>query len=122
MILANRSTCLEYVGQQPKQFYSCDLDLGIFTCAVTGVTAGHLLSPLWEGAAFVSQVSLYTSSFLVECQISAICPALLAVQQIRCRSHCELLHVQQMPAEHQQINHTAQSWGILCIWDVAELL
>lgn len=42
------------------------LDLGMFTCAVTVVTAGHFLNPLLEGAAFVFQVSLDTSSFLVE--------------------------------------------------------
>lgn len=47
-------------------FYSCDLDSGIFTCAVTVVTVGHFHNPLSEGAAFVSQVSLGTSSFLVE--------------------------------------------------------
>ena len=49
-----------------NNFCSCGLDLGMFTCAVTVVTAGHFLNPLLEGAAFVSQVSLDTSSFLVE--------------------------------------------------------
>lgn len=49
-----------------NHFYSCSLALGTFTCAVTAVTADYFLSPLSEGAAFVSQVSLDTSSFLVE--------------------------------------------------------
>lgn len=43
-------------------FFSWGLDSGVFTSAVTAVTADHCLSPPSEGIAFVSQVSSNTWS------------------------------------------------------------
>lgn len=47
-------------------FFSWGLNAGVFTSAATAVAADLCLGPLSEGAAFVSQVSSNTSSFLVE--------------------------------------------------------
>lgn len=103
-------------------FCSCGLDSGMFTCTVAELTADHFLSPLSEGAAFVSQVSLGASSFLVELSDFGHLSSAAERTADQVQEYFGVLAVPKTSAEHLLISCASQAEGSQRIWDVAELL